>query len=175
MSGDVLLKVNGEYVTQFTPLESTLDSSIDQEITISLQRGDKLVETRVRVQDLHAITPSRYLEIGGGVVHDLSYQLAAGYMVPVGSVYVASAGYMMGLAGIARKCVVESVNNIPTPDLDAFAEAIGGLRDNERVPIVHYALTDINKSRVSIVSVDRRWHSFRMATRNGTFGQPLTE
>lgn len=33
----------------------------------------------------------------------------------------------------------------------------------------HYALTDINKSRVSIIHVDRRWHGYRLATRNGSY------
>lgn len=42
---------------------------------------------------------------------------------------------MMGLAGISRRCVIESINNEPTPDLDSFIKVMNGLRDNQRVPL----------------------------------------
>lgn len=35
-------------------------------------------------------TPDRYVEIGGAVLHELSYQLAAYYNVPCKGVFVAS-------------------------------------------------------------------------------------
>jgi DNA-binding phage protein len=42
---------------------------------------------------------------------------------------------MMGLAGISRKCVIESINNQATPDLDSFIKVMSELLDNERVPL----------------------------------------
>lgn len=96
--------------------------------------------------------------------------MAASYTVPVAGVYVASAGYMFGHAGVARKCIIESLNNIPTPDLETFINVMNQLRDKERIPVCHYLLTDINKTRISIVHVDRRWHAFRLAIRNDTTG-----
>ncbi|KAI8904353.1 hypothetical protein EDD86DRAFT_194776 [Gorgonomyces haynaldii] len=169
-SGDILLKINDKIIHHFIGLEEILDSSVGECINVLVQRGTQKKECRVKIQDLHSITPSSFVEIGGAVVHELSYQMAVSYVVPTGSVFVASAGYMMGLAGIARKCVVESVNNEPTPDMESFIRVIQKLRDNERVPISHYLLTDINKSRVSIVHIDRRWHPFRIAKRNDETG-----
>jgi PDZ-like domain len=113
------------------------------EVCLSNVRGLKCVEKNIMVQDLHSITPNRYVEVGGGIVHELSYQMAMGYMVPVGSVFVASAGYMMGLAGISRRCVIESLNNQPTPDLDSFIRVMSELRDNERVPLWCVVLTTV--------------------------------
>ena len=167
-SGDILLKLNGEWINAFIPFEEILDSHVGNQVHLTLQRGLETIDKTITVKDLHSITPSRYVEIGGGIVHELSYQMAEGYMVPTGGVYVASAGYMFGLAGISRKYVIESINNEPTPDLDAFIKVFATLKDNEQVPVSHYALSDVNKSRVSIIQVDRRWHPFRLANRNGT-------
>ncbi|KAJ3087228.1 Kinesin-like protein kif19, partial [Quaeritorhiza haematococci] len=44
------------------------------------------------------------------------------------------------------------------------------LLDNQRVPIRYYLLSDINKEKLALVQVDRRWHSFRMAKRDDTTG-----
>lgn len=136
-AGDILIKVNNLWINSFIPLEDVIDSSIEKEITLSLQRGLHTIERVIKVQDLHSITPNTFVEVGGGIVHSLSYQMAAGYQVPTGSVFVASSGYMMGLAGISRQCVIESLNNIITPDLDSFIAIMNTLKDNERVAVLY--------------------------------------
>ena len=90
--GDILLRVNGKLVTEFVPLEAILDSHVGEEIDIELERGGKLVETSVIVDDLHAITPDEYLEFGDAIVNRLSYQQARHYNRPVDGVYVANPG-----------------------------------------------------------------------------------
>jgi hypothetical protein len=42
----------------------------------------------------------------GGVVHALSYQQARNFQLPVGSVYVAEPGYVLGLAGVAKHAII---------------------------------------------------------------------
>nr|KAJ3422407.1 serine protease [Polyrhizophydium stewartii] len=96
------------------------------------------------------------VNIGGGILHDLSYQMARSYIVPTGGVFVAGSGYMLGLSGIARRCIIERINNTPTPTLDDFIAVMSTLRDHQRVPIRFYQLSDINRPRTSIVLVDRR-------------------
>src|SRR6185437_13908406 len=61
-TGDILLRLNGRYVTQFEPLEEVLDASVGQQLEVELERGGKLVSAKVPVGDLHAITPSAYAE-----------------------------------------------------------------------------------------------------------------
>ena len=55
--------------------------------------------TGLQVQDLHAVTPACFLEVGGATLHALSYQQARSQKAPTGSVYVADAGYVLSRAG----------------------------------------------------------------------------
>ncbi|RUP06139.1 trypsin-like cysteine/serine peptidase domain-containing protein [Jimgerdemannia flammicorona] len=164
--GDIVIAVNGDMVTNFIHLFSVLDDSVDKTISITISRGKKLHELQLVVQDLHSITPNRFVEIGGGIVNELSYQLAKGYSQPVGGVYVATSGHMLASASAWRKSVIVSVNNIPTPNLDAFIEAMKTLPDGARVPIRFYSLTKAYKEKVMIMHVDRHWHKFRVAVRD---------
>src|SRR5262249_45356502 len=100
--GDVLVRVNGRYVTQFEPLSEVLDSSVGGTVELELERGGKAISAKLPVGDLHAITPSSYAEFGDAVVHTLSYQQARHFNMPTRGVYVANPGYVFGAAGIPR-------------------------------------------------------------------------
>ncbi|CAL5369266.1 unnamed protein product [Camellia sinensis] len=75
--GDVLVRINGD----FLKMETLLDDSLDQKIKLLIERGGTpltvdLVSTQPEncVQDLHLITPDYFLEVSGAVIHPLSYQ-----------------------------------------------------------------------------------------------------
>lgn len=165
--GDIVIGCNGQMVPHFIALFSVLDDSVGQEVTLTVSRGKRTLEVKLIVQCLHSITPSRFVEVGGGVVHDLSYQLAKSYSQPVGGVYVATSGHMLASASAWRKSILVSVNNIPTPNLDAFIDAMQTLPDGARVPLRFYSLHKAYKDKVMIMHVDRHWHDFRLATRDG--------
>lgn len=133
--GDIMIGCNGQMIPHFIGLFEIIDESVGQEITLTISRGKQIMDVKVTVQDLHSITPNRFVEIGGGVVHDLSYQLAKSYSQPVQGVYVATSGHMLASASAWRKSIIVSVNNIPTPNLDAFIEAMQTLPDGARVPL----------------------------------------
>ncbi|KAI8059484.1 trypsin-like cysteine/serine peptidase domain-containing protein [Gongronella butleri] len=168
--GDILLGCNGNMVPHFIALFEVLDDSVGKDVVLTLCRGKKTMDVTVTVQDLHSITPDKFVEIGGGVVHDLSYQLAKGYSQPVRGVYVATSGHMLASASAWRKSIITSVNNIPTPNLDAFIQAMNTLPDGARVPLCFYALHKAYKEKVMIMHVDRHWHLFRLAVRNDVTG-----
>lgn len=133
--GDILLRVNSDVVVNFIQLFGVIDNSVGDSISLSVARGANVLQLQVNVQDLHSITPNRYLEIGGSVLNELSYQIARSYSLPVGGVYVASAGHMFATAYIYRKSIILSVNNEPTPTLDDFIRVIQSIPDGARVPI----------------------------------------
>jgi pro-apoptotic serine protease NMA111 len=86
--GDMLLKINGEYINRFIRLEGILDDNVGGTIKLLLQRGSIEFEYNIPVQDKHSITPDRYVQVCGARFNTLSYQLARAYNVPVRGVYV---------------------------------------------------------------------------------------
>ena len=68
--GDILVRVNGKLVSEFEPLEQvTRRHRSAARWTSELERGGKPISAKLNVGDLHAITPSAYLEFGDAVVH----------------------------------------------------------------------------------------------------------
>jgi len=55
-------------MTNFDLLESVLDDNVGKEIALKIRRGDQNLSLNFTVQDLHSITPDRFVEIGGAVV-----------------------------------------------------------------------------------------------------------
>ncbi|KAH8548283.1 trypsin-like cysteine/serine peptidase domain-containing protein [Umbelopsis sp. PMI_123] len=169
--GDILLRVNNEMVVNFNQLFGVIDESVGQAISMSVARGSNVLQLDLTVQDLHSITPNRYLEIGASVLNELSYQIARSYSLPVGGVYVASAGHMFATAFVHRKSIIVSVNNEATPTLDDFIRVIQTLPDGAIVPIRFYSLAASLKDKVMVIHVDRHWHPCRKATRNDITGE----
>lgn len=91
--GDILFTCNGQHITNFIGLWSIIDDSIGKEIVLDIFRSGKEIKSGPRgklqvvctVQDLHSITPNRFLEIGGAVIHDLSYQVGRSHSVQLGT------------------------------------------------------------------------------------------
>jgi len=169
--GDILVKINGELVTTFVALESYMDSNITADITVEVERGGIPTTLQIKVQDLHSITPAKYLEVGGGILHPLSYQQAKNHRLPVGSVYVASEGYMFGGGGIQRGMIITTVGNTPTPDLESLEKVFASYPDGARVPVRYYEPTDRHSERLSVIRMDRTWHPMMMWHRDDAMGK----
>src|SRR2546430_14848489 len=135
--GDILVRLNGRYVTQFEPLEDVLDGSVAKQVEVELERGGKAVSARLPVGDLHAITPSSYAEFGDAVVNAMSYQQARHFNVPTRGVYVANPGYVFGAAGIPRGAVLMTINGRKTDTLRDL-EAGGAAPPPRQPPPVRY-------------------------------------
>ncbi|KAF9930264.1 hypothetical protein FBU30_000684 [Linnemannia zychae] len=170
--GDIVIQCNDTPIANFIQLFTIIDDAVDQAITLTVVRGSnsQLLTFDFVVQNLHSITPDRFVEVGGGVVNELSYQLAHSYGQACGGVYVATSGHMLASASAWRKSIIAAVNNIPTPNLDAFVKAISTLPDGARVPIRFYTLQKAFKEKIMIMHVDRHWHKCRIAVRNDKTG-----
>jgi len=155
--GDVLVKVNGKYVTQFEPLDDTIDNSVGGQITLELERGGKPVSARLPVGDLHAITPSAYAEFGDAVLNALSYQQARHFNVPVRGVYVANPGYMFAAAGVPRGAVITAMDSKQVNTLADVEQHIAQLGDGDRSTVRFITIDDPNGSQLRSIRMDRRW------------------
>lgn len=169
--GDVLIRVNGEVLTQFVRLDSILDSSVNEKVTVLVQRGGKDVEVEMKVGDLHAITPDRFVTVAGGSFHNLSYQQARLYAIPVRGVFVCEAAGSFRFENTESGWLIESVDQRRTPDLDAFIDVMRTIPDKARVVVTYKHLRDLHTLNTSIIYVDRHWSSkMRMAVRNDSTG-----
>jgi S1-C subfamily serine protease len=168
--GDILLRVNGRFVTQFEPLAAVLDDGVGGRVELELNRGGAPVRASLEVGDLHAITPDAYLEFGDGILHTLSWQQARHLNVPVSGVLVANPGYAFGSAGVPRGAVIRFVNGQDIADLDALIAVLGPLGDGARINVRYTTLEDPNGSQLRSVRIDRRWFAARRCARNDRSG-----
>lgn len=49
-AGDILVKVNGEVVTHFLPLEAALDNAVGGSVTLTVERGGAIREAVLPVR-----------------------------------------------------------------------------------------------------------------------------
>lgn len=162
--GDVLVRVNGQLITEFVPLEAILDERVGERLTVEVDRGGKAVTVELTVQDLHAITPSAYLEVGRGVLHDLSYQQARNHNRPVSGVYLAVPGYMFSAADIPGGTVISHVDGVEVPNLDAMQRELEGKANGQRVLFRFNGVNDPRHSYEAVAVMDRTWYPMQRCT-----------
>ncbi|MFI4877462.1 MAG: trypsin-like peptidase domain-containing protein [Steroidobacterales bacterium] len=168
--GDILLRINGRYVTTFDPLEQVLDSAVGRQISLQLERGGKPVAVTLPVGDLTAITPSSYVQFGDAVVNTLSYQEARQLNVPPRGVFVANPGYVFGAAGIPRGAVISEVDSTPIDDLGDFRSALGRLGNGDYANVRYTTVDDPNGSQLGSFRMDRLWYPADQCVRDDTLG-----
>lgn len=168
--GDVLVRVNGQLVTQFDPLEAVLDNSVGKVVTLQLSRGGHLYDAHLKVGDLDDITPDSYLELGDAVVHTLSYEEARAFHRPIRGVFIAAAGYIFESADVPRGAIITAVDSKPVNDLDDFISTIEHYGDGAQVAIRYVTIDDPNNSQLRSVRIDRHWFPARHCRRDDHVG-----
>ena len=168
--GDVLVRVNGRYVTTFQPLERILDHAVGRQISLELERGGKKISVTLPVGYLNAITPSAYVQFGNAVLNTLSYQMALQLNVPPRGVWVANPGYVFGAAGVPRGAVIHALDSWPIDNLQDFRRALGQLADGEYATVRFTVASDPNSTQLAYFRMDRRWFPAEYCVRNDKLG-----
>jgi S1-C subfamily serine protease len=168
--GDILVRANGKLMADFEPLNALLDDNVGTNISIEAQRGGKPINVELTVGDLHAITPSEYIEFGESVVHTLSYQQARHFNTPVKGVYIANPGYVFGAAAIPRGAVLISLDGKPMSSLEDFEAAVKEMADGQRVTVRYFTLDDPHGQQWRVVRMDRGWFPARKCHRDDAQG-----
>jgi S1-C subfamily serine protease len=169
-SGDILVRVAGELVTEFVPLAAILDDHVGDTIEIELERGGRTITESIEVTDLHAITPSEFLEFGDAIVNDLSYQQARHYNRSPTGVYVANPGYLLSKAAIPRGAVITEFGGDPIRNIDDFEAALATLADGEREQLRYVTMDNPQNSTVRSLEMDRTWFPARRCARDDATG-----
>ncbi|KAF5749985.1 protease Do-like 7 isoform X1 [Tripterygium wilfordii] len=158
--GDILVKVNGEVVTQFLTLEILLDDSVDQKIELQIERGGTSFNIILLVQNLHSITPDYFLEVSGAVIHPLSYQQARNFRFHCGLVYVADPGYMLFRAGVPRYAIIKKFAGEEISKIEELILVLSKMSRGARVPLEYISYMDRHRRKSVLVTVDRHeWYA----------------
>jgi pro-apoptotic serine protease NMA111 len=168
--GDVLTRVNGQYVTQFEPLEEVLDAQVGGTVELELERGGKAISAKLPISDLHKITPSAYAEFSDAVVNTLSYQQARHFNVPARGAYVANPGYAFSSAGIPRGAVITMVGKREVNSLSDLEAGLQELGDGDRTTVRFITIDDPNGSQLRSLRMDRRWFPAQHCERDDAKG-----
>lgn len=162
--GDVLVSLDGRLVDGFVDLEAVLDASVGGRVTLGLERLGAAVEVELAVTDLASVTPATYLEVGRAVLHELSYQVARSFELPVAGVYVATPGFLLAPGGVGATHLITHVDGVPVPTLDAAQRELEAKADGQRVRVRHAPAGQIREVREAIVTMDRTWFPMRRCT-----------
>ncbi|KAF8390023.1 hypothetical protein HHK36_024544 [Tetracentron sinense] len=158
--GDVLVRINGEVITQFLKMEILLDDSVDQKIDLEIERGGTSLTVNLMVQDLHSITPKNFLEVSGAVIHALSYQQARNFRFKCGLVYVTEPGYMLSRAGVPRHAIIKKLSGKEISHLEELISVLSTLSRGAKVPLEYVSYVDRHRSKSVLVTVDRHeWYA----------------
>jgi len=168
--GDILVAMNGHKISDFEALDSMMDDSVGGQVELAIVRGGESRTVRLPVQDLHSITPDEYMEIGDGVLHTLSWQMARHMNVPVAGVYVANPGYMFSNAGIPRGAVLTELDGRPMRNLADALAVFSTLGDGQRVTVRFFTMEESRTPQLRSLRVDRDWFPARYCVRDDTTG-----
>lgn len=168
--GDVLLKIDDQWIRHFVTLEALLDSRVNQTVRITVERGGVQREVSLVVQDLHTITPASFIEAGGSILHNLSYQQARSFNVPITGVYVAKSGYMLGNESIHRGDVITSLAGQPINNLSDATSVLSNLANGARFSLRFFSPTNPRQTKHRVVTMDRRWFEAKTCIRDDEQG-----
>jgi len=173
--GDILIKgskINEKlkWLRRFDELEKLIDESVNQQIKLLVERAGHGVEINIKVDDLHALTPDKYLTFGQAIVHNLSYQQARHLNRPVDGVYVAQAGYIFTAAGVPRGAVILAIDNKPVKNIDDVEMILNGLADRQQAAIQYITFSETQRTQLSIMRMDRRWFALKKCYRDDELG-----
>lgn len=168
--GDVLTHLDGKPIAAFAPLEAVLDERVEGTLELRIERGGKPLERKLVVRDLHAITPASYLEFGGAVLHDLSYQMARHLNRAPRGVFVANPGYPLSAAAVPRGALVHAIDAVPVANVREFAVQLARFADGQRFTLRYSTFDQPQRSVLASVSMDRRWYAARFCRRDDSSG-----
>ncbi|MBW2494203.1 MAG: PDZ domain-containing protein, partial [Deltaproteobacteria bacterium] len=169
--GDILLSVDGVSLNSFPPLEDILDDRVGREIALRVERAGVTLGTTIAVQDLDSITPDRYLEVGGGILHPLSYLQARNHAVAVEGLYLATGGYAFARAGLQRGAVIAELDGDRVESLADFETRWAALSNGAKATVRYFELENPKLELLAVVTVDRLWFPMQLCIRDDATGR----
>jgi len=157
--GDILIGIDGTPVQDFVTLDSILDDSVGKRLMFEIERGGDPLRIDVPIADLHLSTPAEYVELGGAVFHQHSYQMARHTAGAASGIYLADPGYVFRRLSEGR--IISSVDGVEVEDLDDFVSAVSDIPDGQDFVVRHYHPSRPGQSKVDDLKMSRGWFPAR--------------
>ncbi|MFH1466445.1 MAG: trypsin-like peptidase domain-containing protein [Pseudomonadota bacterium] len=170
LPGDILLSIAGVAAASFDLVEDVLDSHVGEPVDILVDRGGLKVGVSVGVDDLHALTPTSYIEFSQAILQETSLQMAHNDNVPAQGVVLIEPGYAFRRARIPGDALIESIDGQPVPDLDAMERVLSSLHDGQRVRVAYHDLGNPRQPELEVLTVDHGWSPGQRCFRNDASG-----
>lgn len=155
--GDILLAINSEPLTQFIQLAEVLDSSIGQEVEITLLRQGQEISLPLEVRDFEALQPSRFVEFGDSLLHDISVQRARAMNLPQQGIILARSGYNFSRAGVPRDALITEVNGNAVTSVEDLLVLLRSVTEDTEWRLRYIVPGREFTSAVARVEVNARW------------------
>lgn len=167
--GDVLVECFEEsfghrFIDDFHSLSEIIDESVGKEVTFTMYRAEQRKDITITIQDLYSITPNTFVEVGGAVLHPLSYQLARLSFIPCKGLFVASSGifYDTGLSG---GFLITQLEGKPVESLQSFLKIYLSIEDGKKVEFKYLILRGYTELS-GIVEIDHHFYACSQYTLN---------
>lgn len=141
--GDVVVEVDGRMVGDDLYLfDKLVDAHVGKEVSLTVYRNGKRVSHTVAVLDAETTKIEKFALFAGGVLHDLTPELRRQFEIDCDGTFLSQAnrGTSFSQLGwgtrdqeMSLAVVIEAVNGIPTPNLEAFIEAVRPLKNQDEI------------------------------------------
>ena len=139
--GDIVLKVDGAWIGDDIYLfDKLVDAKAGGKVAIELMRNGRPITVKLPVRDAEAEKVRRFALFAGGVVQDTTLDQRLALNIEGNGVFMPQAEKGSSFADLGREgsptkylVLIESVNGVPTPDLDAFIKVVSPLKDGDQI------------------------------------------
>ncbi len=163
--GDILVAIDGDYITGFVELEALLDERTEQWLTIHVVRQGELAEESVFVTDLHKISPNRFVELGDSILQDMSIQHARAMNKKPEGVILAQPGYIFDRAGIPPDSIITELDGQKVSNLVDFLSILGSTPKDKKI-LARFTVPGREfSSSITQIEVGNKWFGYRECLR----------
>lgn len=139
--GDLILKVEGRWIGDDVYLfDKLIDERVGRKAALTLLRNGHQLIVRLPVEDAEAQKVRMFVLFAGGVIHMMTPEHRLGLNIEGDGVFLPQAERGSSFADLGREgaptkylIVIESVNGVPTPDLDRFMDVAKALKDGDHI------------------------------------------